>query len=287
MDFLIAAILGFVQGVTEFMPVSSAGHLVILERLTGFQIPVLTFHVFLHAGTMLAIISVMRKEFTAVIQELASSGGDMAAFAGSIVKGGDGSAGLASMKIDARKPSGLILAAALPSLLIGFLLYPAVSYCAQSALVTGAFFFVTGILLLVTDRVKTTGDTIKDLQIGDAALIGVAQGLSVFPGFSRAAATISSGVFAGLGRRSAIRFSYMISVPVTAGALVMCVVYGIRDGIFTGRVLMLCLTGTGVSALTGAFCIRRFLNSLRKRKLRDVACYCFVMGFAAVLISYV
>ncbi len=287
MDFLISAILGLLQGLTEFLPVSSSGHLVVLERLIGFQIPVLTFHVFLHVGTALAVIAGMRRDFSDAAGGFRSIGADLAGrISAAAGKGGSEVHGQVH-KSSQRKLAYLILAAAVPMAAAGALLTGAAAAVSASALLTGAGFLVSGILLLVTDMVKPGSDTVRDMTMPLAAAVGAAWGISVLPGISGLAFSVSICIFAGMSRKSAIRFSYLVFVPSVAAALIKCLADGIGNGVFTGRTVLCCLIGTAASALSARAVFNTFLALLKKRKLSSFAYYCFVIGIFAVLVSYI
>ncbi len=287
-DFLIAAILGIVQGLTEFLPVSSSGHLVILERLTGSQLPALTFHVFLHAGTTLAVILAMREELLLIVRETADMGRDFAGVTASAVRPGGETGGRGrSPRSGARREAAVVLIITAVSGVMGALLIPAAAAASGSVLFSGIGLMMTGILLLVTDMVKMGGEiSPHEITSGRAVLIGAAQGISILPGISRSAFTVCTGIFSGIGRKNAVTFSYLISVPVTLGMLVYVIASGIPGGVLTLPVLGCCLVGTSVSAVVGSFMIRRCLVWFRRCRWGTFARYCFIAGFAAVLISF-
>lgn len=288
MNFIIAAILGLVQGLTEFIPVSSGGHLVILERLTGYQIPALTFHVFLHAGTMIAVCLCLQKDMADLLRELAVISGDVTdAFRSAAHSGSGAQFRSRIVRTNQKKLAVMVLMVTVPSLIIGFLLSSPVRYAYESPMLTAVGFFLTGILLLVTDMVKPGEELPGDLHAGTGALIGAAQGIASFPGISRNAVVLCSGICVGFGRRAALRFSYIVSVPVSLAALIYGVADGVKNGVFSGEVIGCCLTGMAVSAVVGSFTLKRCLVYMRKGKLSPFACYSFVAGLVAVLVSYV
>ena len=285
MDYLLAVILGMVQGLTEFFPVSSSGHLVILERLIGFQIPVVTFHVFLHMGSALVVLSVMHRDFSGIFSELKQMAGGLKGGASAMIGKEKTFPGRGVLRTDQRRLIYLILYAMIPSVIAGTAFAGAADYMSVSPFLTGAGFMITGILLLVTEMVNSSDETIRDMHPSWAVLTGLVQGIAVLPGISRAAATLSMGIFCGLSRKSALRFSYMIFVPVTFAAFIRCLAEGIGSGVFTGRVVLICLIGMAASAASGALVMNRFLSIVRKGRLSSFAYYCFTAGLIAITIG--
>ena len=287
MEILIAVILGAVQGFTEFLPVSSCGHLVILERLTGINVPVLTFHVFLHAGTLLAVILAMRSDLARLLKETRTLLSGVSRRTGRMVHpGGAGAERVRLARTNYQRMALLIIAASVPTALLGFILRPLAEAASISRLYTGIGFLTTGILLLVTDMVSPGSEVPRDVPLSRGILIGVFQGLSVLPGFSRAAFTISTGIFSGFSKKTAIRFSYLLSVPAVLGALLIEIIFGLSGGTLTAGALLFCLAGMAAAAVTGFFAITRCLRLLRRHRLSSFAYYCFFIGALSVLIHY-
>ncbi len=287
MDFLIAAILGVIQGLTKFLPVSSSGCLVILERLTGFQPPVPAFHVFLHAGTAIAVCLVMSRDIAGAAGDAAAMASDLAGELNQSLKSG-GSLPLRSRIIctDSRKRSSMLITAALSACLTGVLLSGPVAYTSRSALFSGAGMLVTGILLLVTDMVRPQEKSPSDLGAGSAVVIGAALGIAALPGISGTALVICACILAGMSRKFSVRFSCLLSVPVTAAALVYSTAAALRQGQLSLPMLGCCLLGMAASCIVGRFMIRICLVRLKRGKFSSYAYFCFAAGFAAVLLSF-
>ena len=287
MDFIIAAVLGIVQGLTKFFPLSSSGCLVILERLTGFQPPVPAFHVFLHAGTAAAVCLVMRKDITEAAGDTAAMTADLTGELNQSLKNGGGMP-LRSriIRTDSRKKTIMLITAALSACLTALILSGAVCYASRSVLFTGAGMLITGILLLVTDMVKPWEKLPSDMGAGSAVLIGAASGIAAFPGLSATALVMCSCVLAGMNRKSSVRFTYLLSVPVALAALLFSVADAVRQGILTLPVFGCCMTGMALSCVTGRFLLQFCLVRLRRQKFSTFAYICFAVGFAAVLLSF-
>ena len=288
MDFLIAVILGVVQGLTEFLPISSSGHLVILERLTGFKLPALTFHVFLHAGSLIAVILVLWSDVARLAGDTKILAKDCAANAAIFfrsVKGADIRYRV-MMRNNTQKLAALILTGGAVTGVIAFLLHSAAEEAASSLFISGVGLFVTGILLVVTDMVKQGDEIPKDVPLRSAFLIGAAQGFSVFPGLSRTAVAACSGIFVGFNTKTAFRTSCLMYIPVSLGALIYEVTEGVRAGIFAGNNLWVSLAGMAAAALTGTFFLRHAMHMVRSIRLKSFAYYCFAVGAVSVFLSY-
>ncbi len=268
--FLESIILGLVQGVTEFLPVSSSGHLVILQTLFGKGEPQLLFDVMLHVGTLVAIGVVFKDDLARLLRAAAS-----------IVVPGK-----ASEPADTRM-LWAILAGSIPTALI------AVSFSEQferlfgSITAAGGGLLMTGLILICTafrgkpHDGKGDGDSVfRDVGIGRALAIGVAQGLAIFPGVSRSGATIAVALLLGVERETAARFSFLLAIPAVLGALV----FELKDyqfgGAATGASAM--LAGALVAAVTGIVALKLLLGVVRRGKISLFAYYCWGLGLLAI-----
>ena len=289
MDFFLAILLGAVQGVLEFLPLSSSGHLVILERLSGIQIPALTFHVFLHAGTMIAVFITMRREVVRMFAEgfriYAVILGNLA---GSVRQ--DSRERPAAFSKTAHTNSGklsyIIFTAMIPTAATGLLLRNMVASAADSPFFAGIGFLITGIVLLVTDRVAPGSTVPKEVPARAAWLAGLINGLTVFPGISSTAIMLCAGIYAGFNRKTAVRFTLLLSVPTVFAAFVLEVIVGIVQGIFSTQVLLVCILGMLSAAVTGTLVINTFIRLLRRSRFTNFAYYSFAIGMTAILIGY-
>ena len=177
-----AALLGIVQGLTEFLPVSSSGHLVIFQHFLGFQEPPLTFDIFVHFGTVLAVIAAFWSEIVDII----------------------------------RRPTQrivlMILIGAVPTGIIGILFKPIFEGFFTSLLVVGFGLLITGCLLWFSERFAFGYKQERDMTIADALIIGTIQGVAITPGISRSGSTIAGGLLTGLDQELAARYSFLLSV---------------------------------------------------------------------------
>jgi len=268
---LESIILGLVQGVTEFLPVSSSGHLVILQTLFGKGEPQLLFDVMLHVGTLAAIGIVFRSDFARLLRAAVR-----VAVPG---KAGD--------PADTRT-LWAILAGSIPTALI------AVSFSEQferlfgSITAAGGGLLMTGLILICTALKGKPHDgdgdgASRDVGIGRALAIGVAQGLAIFPGVSRSGATIAVALLLGVERESAARFSFLLAVPAVLGALVFELKdyqFGAATSETTGALAM--LAGALVAAATGIIALKLLLGVVRRGKISLFAYYCWGLGLLAI-----
>lgn len=289
MEFLTALLLGVVQGVTEFLPVSSTGHLIFLEHLFGFTAPPVLFHVFVHLGSMAAVVLALRKD---VLHLTAESGSQLllllhnaGAFFRSVKNGTDPDYSKA-VRTNYRTLVHMIALASVPTALIGLLF----DLCAAPQLshltFAGVGFLLTGVILLVTSMLKPRSELPKDIPLSRMLLIGVAQGFSVLPGISRFAVTLCGGVLCGFSKKTAIRVSFLLFVPVSVGSFVYEVIRTALTSGISPMVLGECLAGMVASGLVGFFSVRRLLRIVQTRSLKGFANYSFAAGLVAVIASF-
>jgi len=257
MSVLQAALLGLVQGFCEFLPVSSSGHLVLLQNVFGISEGALFFDTMLHLGTLFAVIFVYRKTV-----------GEM-------------------LRHPFRKYPMYIILATVPTIVITLLLRGFIeeSYSGQ---LLGWGFLITAVLLFSTDRLSAglSGKRrIDKMRPGHALLIGAAQGLAVFPGVSRSGATISGGLFCSLDREFAAEFAFMMSIPAILGATVLQAVDLAKTGVSSVDWLPL-LVGMAVAFVSGIFAIRWMLSIVKKGKLGWFALYTAVLGILVLVDRY-
>lgn len=289
MNLITAVILGIVQGVTEFLPVSSSGHMVMAGKLLGYSgdniVPYLAWF---HLGTLVALILYFRKDLQKVLLESARL------FIGALLNlrrvfrtarsGKEEPSHIRPARTNYRKMTWMLWVAILPTIPLGLLLHHAAVRVAARSMYVGAAFLITAVVLLVTDRVKARNLTPKNMTLKKAAVIGIAQGIAVFPGLSRAACTESAGVMCGFSKKNAIRFSYLLSIPAVIGAALI----EIADipvggfGVFWGPAIL----GAAVSAVTGYFTIRFMMKFVRRHSFRGFSVYCTVAGIASIAAGF-
>lgn len=269
MTLLEAAFLGLVQGLTEFLPISSSGHLVLFERLLGVKSPGLTFEITVHAGTMLAVIWVYADDLRRMAVAL---GAGLA---------GAGRGGRALVRDPDARLALLVLAATVPTGLIGLSFKPVFESLFDSLTAVAFFWLLTGILLWIAGRAGTArGREAGELTLADALFVGVMQGVAIAPGLSRSGTTIAAGLLRGLAPGAAARFSFLLSLPAVAGATLL----DIKDIAVGGSPVPLpaLAAGAAVAAVTGVFAIRFLLRVLAEGRLRAFAYYVWALGLAVL-----
>ncbi len=270
MEWFQAAVLGVVQGLTEFLPVSSSGHLVIGQHLFGLTEPELLFDVSLHIGTLLAVLVVFSKEIGAILQALFRLPG---------LAAGAGGWRAAVRKNEPLQTAVLIVAGSVPTAIIGLGFQKVADRLFSSVTMVGLMLLVTGAILWATRGRSQGAKTVSSMTVKDALVIGLLQGLAIVPGISRSGATISAALFLGVQRDTAGRFSFLLSLPAIAGALLLEVTKGAASGVPVSMLLL----GGAVAAVTGWIALVVLLRIVKKGHLHRFAPYCWALG-AAVLI---
>jgi len=252
---LEAIFLGFVQGVTEFLPISSSGHLVFFQSLLGLKEPHLFFDVMLHLGTLLAVIVFFWKDIARIVQ------GSMRMLKEEKKDSPDGKLLL------------LIVLASVPTGLMGIVFRDWFESFFSEPKLVGVMLLVTGGVLWGTRYVRRQNKGVDGMTWKDALLIGIAQGLAIMPGISRSGATISTGFYCGLDRSLAGRFSFLLSIPAILGATVLEF-----PKIETIETIWVTLVGTGVAFCVGLLSLKLLMGIIRTGKLFNFSYYCWGMG---------
>jgi len=263
MGYAQAVLLGIVQGLTEFLPVSSSGHLVLAEHmLKDFQRPGVCLEILLHMGTLLSLLAYFRRDLMAILADL---------FAG---KGEGGALG--------RRWALLIVLGSVPTALIGFLLEGWFERMFTSVSAVGISLMITGLLLWFSDRVKGQEKGIARMRVWDSLGIGLVQGLAITPGISRSGSTIAMGIFLGLDRDTAARFSFLLSIPALCGALLfklneVCTLFSFN---WVGYMMGAC-----AAAVLGYISIIVVLRMVLLRRLSPFAYYCWAVAVIALFLA--
>ncbi|MDI7248280.1 MAG: undecaprenyl-diphosphatase UppP [Bacillota bacterium] len=272
MDVVKAVVLGMVQGLTEFLPVSSSGHLVIVREILNAPEALLSFDILVHLGTVAAVIVVFWRDVVRLVVAAADIVRDVARGTG---------LGKAVSRDDMRRTVVLIVVASVPTALMGLALEPVVRGLFASKLAVGVFLVATGLVLWFADRAGSGRVPLGKLGTLGAFCVGVAQGLAVAPGFSRSGATISTGLFFGLRREDAARFSFLLSIPVILGASLLELPDLVRTGLAMGFAAPF-LAGALASVVSGYVAIHLVLSALRRRRFMVFAAYTWVVGASVV-----
>jgi len=244
-------ILGFLQGATEFLPVSSSGHLVMGQALLGLQLPGLGFEVALHVATLVSVLVVYRGRIRSLAVGVAR--GDRAAL----------------------RYVGLLLVASLPAAVAGIGFEQAFEALFDVPWVTGVALLLTGVILW-TSRAALRGEPSREPGLGDAVLMGLAQAAAIVPGISRSGSTVVTGLWRGVDPQEAAAFSFLMSVPAIGGAAVLKLPDMLPGGGGSGSGIL--IIGAIVACATGVLAIRTFVAMLRHRSFYRFAPYLWVVG---------
>ncbi len=268
MTILQAILLGIVQGITEFLPVSSSAHLVIVPQLLGWDIPAdeaFVFFVLVQVASLFGIIAVFWKDLFAIIRAVV-----------------DGIIHRAPFESYEARLGWLLVLATVPAGLLGISIKGLVEQAFDNPALVGVFLWVTAGLLILAERIGEMKREISDLNWKDALWIGFAQAIAIFPGISRSGATISGGIMRGFKRPAAARFAFLMSIPImlAAGLLASKDLMDIPD---FQSILPVMISGLITSAIVSYFSIRWLMSYLINRRLFIFAIYCMVLGSIVIL----
>ena len=257
MTLLEAIILGLIQGLSEFLPVSSSGHLLVFHHIFGITgEDNLTFIIVLNMGSLMPLLWVFRKDVWGLIRN------------------------------PLQKMTALLIIATLPIIIITLLFQDFIEQMFQMVQLLPIGFVITGVALLLSDKIKKNDKEIGQLRIIDAVLVGLAQAVAVFPGLTRSGSTITASLARGLDRESAAKFSFLMSIPTAFGAIAFNIMR-----IATGRVLLDDLNflnlaaGFIMAAVTGYFAINFMLSVVKKAKLKYFALY-YIFALVVFIILF-
>jgi undecaprenyl-diphosphatase len=298
LDYLEAILLGLIQGATEFLPVSSSGHLLLTQRLFGMDDKTfgLTFDVALHMGTLLALLFFFRRDILALPRTLSASLSGRKALAAEpalVAVGQAGQVPLAASPgpananltggIFTARLIGLIITACIPAVIVGTLLSDLIEENVREPLIVALMLAVFGIIMLVADRLGPKIRNMDELTFLQAFLIGLAQALALVPGVSRAGITITTGLFLGLKRDQAARFSFLMAIPIIGGAGAKQSLSLLKEPI-TSNQLLLMLVGLVVAAVAGYFALRFLIQFLTNFSLAAFSYYRVALAVVVVLV---
>lgn len=270
MSIIKAAFLGIIQGFTEFLPVSSSGHLVLFSNLLGVQEPSLVFEIVVHLGTLLAVLVAFRAEVALLFFSFFK-----------LARNPKEAKELVQNDFGCRLLYGIVIGT-LPAIVVALTLKKQIEQLFTSSLFVGFMLIITGTILYLTERKKVRRRALTGLSPVDALLIGCGQAVAILPGISRSGTTIAVGLFRGLDRESAARFSFLLTIPAILGALVFSL-----DDVFGGAAtLSLGSLGAGLitSAITGYLAIHFFLSLVKKGKLVWFSYYTWLVGSLVVVL---
>ncbi len=259
MSIIESLILGMIQGLTEFLPVSSSGHLVFFQNLFGLQEPGVTLEVLLHFGTLLSVFWVFKKDFVKLF----------------------------SFYVDKkqRRFLFLLLAGVIPTGTVGVILGSYFEALFESTFMVGIMLLITGVLLYSIPLLTPGTRKLEDMNLVDAIWIGIFQGISVIPGISRSGATVTVALWSKLDKETAIKYSFMLAAPAIMGATLL----ELKDLFSTGvekAMLWNYLAGAATAFGFGVLAIKVFITLLKEKKFHYFAFYCWAFGLLVLWLSF-
>jgi undecaprenyl-diphosphatase len=258
MDWLQAFVLGLIQGLTEFLPVSSTGHLYLGRHFFGLDKAGLFLDTMLHLGTLLAVITVYWRELLGLIRRPFS------------------------------RLSLLLIIGTIPALAIGYLFADFFDYLETTGITIGWEFLITGTILWISDGIKNKGyKELEKISYLDALIIGLAQAVAIFPAISRSGMTIAAALFRKINKETAAYFSFLLSIP----AIAVAIAYQSLK-LFKGNAadiaipLPALVIGIIVAAISGYIAVRWMIATLKKGSLKGFAIYVWVLGLIILAVQY-
>lgn len=272
MNLWQASVLGIVQGLTEFLPVSSSGHLVLFQNLFGMKEPMLAFDIAVHGGTLLAILVFFYSDILDILKDFGHS----------------------LRRAVSQKPisaSGVqpphrglwvcILITLIPTGIMAVCFKHLFEVAFSKLIFVAAAWFVMGILLILSERFQKGQKDLAVIHYGDAFWIGLAQGVALLPGISRSGSTILAGMLLGIKKEDAAKFSFLIAIPAVAGAIVMDLKEGLH---YFASNMAVVLAGFLAAAITGYLVIRWLMALIRQGRFFVFGYYCIAVSLFALTV---
>ena len=272
----MAVLLGFVQGVAEFLPISSSGHLTLLQHFSQMEEVDNLYNILLHFATLIAVCVVYRKDIAEMILEFFRGASALCTRRG---------ARETARPPEARRLVLMVIVGTLP-LLVVLPIEAQVESLGNSPAAVALMLLVTGCVLFLSDRLARGVKTARTATVKDALLVGVAQGVATIPGLSRSGTTISAGMMLGFDRKFAVRFSFLMSIPAILGANILSIKDAVDAGIIWADVPVY-LVGVAVAAVVGYLCIRLLKMVAEKGKFGFFAYYCWAAGALTLVLQLV
>lgn len=265
MDIFQSIILGIVQGLGEFLPISSTAHLVLVPYFTGWKDPGLAFDIALHLGTLIALVIFFGKDWIVIIK-LALSGSKVIKYE-------------TDSYLNNKKILWLIVIATIPGVIFGFLFEDKAETVFRNPLLIALALSFFGLILFLSDKYLKHKKNISSIGIWDSIVIGFSQAAAIIPGVSRSGATITAGLFRGLNRVDAARFSFLLSTPIIFGAAFLKLPELFSEGFDLGIIF-----GVFFSALSGYLAIKYLLKFVEKYSY--AAFFWYRLGLAALIVLF-
>ena len=276
MSYIQAIILGLVQGLAEFLPISSSGHLALLQHFFGIETDkVLLFTVMLHVGTLVSVFFMYWRDIIELIKEFCLMIRDLCTGRG---------AGLEEHPM--RKMAVMIIVATIPTALIGFLFNDFFEQLYSRMLLIGIGFLITGCFLFFSEKMAYARNGIEKMNYRNSLFIGIMQGIAIYPGISRSGSTLTGGLIVGLEREFAVRFAFLISIPSILGSAVLELPKAMKAGVGSGGIGPV-IVGMVVAAVCGVLAIKAVIKLVVNQKLKWFSYYVWALGAAVIIYSIV
>lgn len=270
MSIIQALILGIFQGVAEFLPISSSGHLALLQHLFDIKEGNLFFTEMLHFGTLISIFIVYFKDIMRIIYEIII-------LIGNILKG-------RRKKLTVHQRLGLfVLIGSIPTAIIGLTFEDFFESLYTSILPIGIAFIVTGFLLFIAEKNTYQNKGIKEMTIKDSLIVGTFQGVAIIPGISRSGSTIVASLFRGLNKSLATEYSFLLALPATFGAFLLGIIDVLKNDSSSVMINTPLIIGVAISAIVGVFSIKILIKLLKNNKLHYFSYYLWTIGVITII----
>ncbi|WP_167956612.1 undecaprenyl-diphosphate phosphatase [Anaerosporobacter faecicola] len=291
MTIFQAIIMGILQGVAEFLPISSSGHLAIMKQILHMNTDTgLLFDVMLHFGTLLAVFLVFWKDIKKLIIEGFGILGDFFVNVGRAIHNLFHSQDKKEYKkvvcTAYRKFVMLVIVSTIPTGILALLFRDVIEVTSETLLVPGLCLLLTAVLLLIADRTAPGKKRANDVSYANAGIIGLAQGFATLPGLSRSGTTITACLSCGLYKNFAVKYSFIMSIPAILGAVILQV-KDFGSIVASSNDIVAYIIGTCVAAVVGYICMKTMLVIVRGKKYKGFAYYCFVVGMIAIIWNFV
>lgn len=285
MSLLEAILMGVIQGVTEFLPVSSSGHLALFKILFDVEADTgMLFDVLLHLGTLIAIFIVFYRDIFRMAAETFAMLGDffrdIRIFAGNVFLRKE-EPYYRLVNNSYRKFVMLVIVSTIPTGIIGYKAADIVEAASEILLVPGICLVLTAILLFLSDRVADGSKTPRHVSYSNAFVIGICQGYATLPGLSRSGTTIAACLLSGFNRKFAVKYSFIMSIPAILGAVVLKLT-DLQELNVTAPELGCYAAGVLCAAVVGYICIKTMLVVVRRKKFTFFAVYCLLVGLISI-----
>ena len=263
MELLKAILLGIIQGLTEFLPVSSSGHLVLASHYLKFNNPDISFEVILHLGSLFAVLLYFRNDILSLLKSII------------LFKNKE------PIQIRNRNTVFYIIVATTVTGILGFYFEDPLTKAFSSLYIPSFMLIITGFILYISDKIEPKGIKTHQLGIRKSILIGLAQAFAILPGISRSGTTITVGIFAGLDREEAARFSFILSIPAILGANILkfSSILNLDSSVWLSYLL-----GTFAAFISGYAVISFLMSVVKKQKLKYFAFYCWLIAVITLIL---